>query len=112
MDNLKRWEMAQEYELDWWTKYSGNIDWYENYSKEIIKEVSQFIDISNNINIIEIGSGPAGGITHLNSNNKYAIDPLEDYFSTKEKWIKYRDKRVKYFTEKGESLHFKNDFFD
>jgi len=104
--------MAQKYEHEWWTKYSKNIDWYKNISNEIIKEVSPFIEITENSTILEIGSGPAGGITYINSNNKYAIDPLEGYFSTKEEWTVHRDKRVKYFVGKGEQLPFKNNFFD
>ena len=112
MDNQLRWKMAQKYELEWWAKYSGNIDWYEYFSQEIIKEVSPFIEIKENTNILEIGSGPAGGITYINSNNKYAIDPLEDYFSTRKEWIAYRDKRTKYYSGKGENLPFKDSFFD
>ena len=108
----RRWEMAQKYEIDWWSKYSGDIDWYTNFSKEIKREVSPFIEIKKDTYILEIGSGPAGGITYLDSNYKYAIDPLEDYFSTKGKWTKYRDKRVTYCTGKGELLPFKDNFFN
>ena len=46
MNNHKRWEMAQKYELKWWSNYSYNIDWYKNYSKTIITEVSPFIIIT------------------------------------------------------------------
>ena len=112
MDKQKRWVIAQKYELDWWTKYCDNIDWYEEFAKTIIIEVSPYIEILSDTNILEIGSGPAGGITYLDSNNKYAIDPLEDYFSTNEKWIKHRDTRVKYYVGKGEKLPFADNFFD
>ena len=47
MDNKKRWAIAQKYELDWWTKYCDNIDWYEEFAKTIIIEVSPYIEISN-----------------------------------------------------------------
>ena len=39
MDKQKRWVIAQKYELDWWTKYCDNIDWYEEFAKTIIIEV-------------------------------------------------------------------------
>ena len=96
-NNEKRWVIAQEYELEWWSKYSDNIDWYKKISRTIINKVSPFIDITHDTNIIEIGSGASGGITYLNSNNKHAIDPLENYFSTRKRWISQRDKRVKYY---------------
>ena len=35
MDKQKRWVIAQKYELDWWTKYCDNIDWYEEFAKTI-----------------------------------------------------------------------------
>ena len=111
-NNEKRWVMAQEYELEWWSKYSNNIDWYKKFSKTIINKVSPFIDITHDTNILEIGSGASGGITYLNSNNKHAIDPLENYFSTRKQWIAQRDKRVKYFSGKGENLPFRDSFFD
>jgi len=112
MDKQKRWVIAQKYELDWWAKKCDNIDWYAEFAKTIIIEVSPYLEISSDTQILEIGSGPAGGITYLDSNNKYAIDPLEDYFSTKEKWIIHRDKRVKYCVGKGEQLPFTDNFFD
>ena len=37
MDKQKRWVIAQKYELDWWTKYCDNIDWYEKIESAIIK---------------------------------------------------------------------------
>ena len=82
MKDNNRWVMAQKYELKWWSNYSYNIDWYKNYSKTIITEVSPFIIITKETSILEIGSGPAGGITYINSNNKYAIDRCTCTFGT------------------------------
>ena len=107
-----RWEVAQKYELQYWSNYSKNIDWYKQFSNEIVKETSPFIEIKQNTTILEIGSGASGGITYLESNNKYAIDPLEKFFSKNNSWIKYRDKKVHYFQGKGENLPFENNFFD
>ncbi len=51
-------------------------------------------------------------MTFLKSNNKYAIDPLEDFFSNKEEWVRLRDPEVKYQKGKGENLPYKEEFFD
>ena len=95
---LNRWQLAQEYEKSWWASYKGDIEWYKNFSNEIIEKTQKFIKIRENTYILEIGSGPAGGITFLNSKNKY--------------WANFRDKSVQYKTCKGEYLPFDNNKFD
>ena len=109
---LNRWQLAQEYERNWWGNYRGDIEWYKNFSSEIIEKTQKFIKIRENTYILEIGSGPAGGITFLNSKNKYAIDPLADFFENNKYWVNFRDKRVQYKTCKGEDLPFDNNQFD
>ena len=110
--NNKRWDIAQDYELKWWSKYCDNIEWYKEFSDEIITEISSFIDINKETVILEIGSGAAGGITYIKSNNKYAIDPLENFFSKNKLWTQFRDEEVNYFQGKGEALPFEDSFFD
>ena len=110
--NNKRWDIAQDYELGWWSKYSDSIEWYKGFSDKIITETSSFITINQNTVILEIGSGAAGGITYIKSNNKYAIDPLENFFGKNKSWVQFRDKKVNYFQGKGEALPFEDDFFD
>ena len=107
-----RWDIAQGYELRWWSKYKDSIEWYKGFSDEIITETSSFININQNTVILEIGSGAAGGITYIKSNNKYAIDPLENFFSQNKSWVQFRDKKVNYFQGKGEALPFEDSFFD
>ena len=46
--NNKRWDVAQDYELQWWSNYSDSIEWYKEFSDEIITEISPFIDINQN----------------------------------------------------------------
>ncbi len=107
-----RWKIAQEYELRWWTNYNDTIEWYKIFSDEIIYKTSPYIKINKNTVILEIGSGAAGGITFLNSDYKYAIDPLEYFFCNNDSWSKLRDKNVKYFTGIGEDLPFNDNYFD
>ena len=67
-----RWDIAQDYELRWWSRYTDSIEWYKGFSDEIVTKTSSFININKNTVILEIGSGAAGGITYIKSDNKYA----------------------------------------
>lgn len=107
-----RWQLAQEYELNWWKGYRKGLEWYRAFSQEIEDLTKPFLDINQETKILEIGAGPAGALTFLKSNNKYAIDPLEDFFSTKEEWVRFRDPKVRYQKGKGEELPYDEDFFD
>jgi len=110
--NQTRWQFAQNYELNWWKKYDSDVEWYEVFSQEIETLLKPFLEINRETKILEIGAGPAGALTLLPSDHKYAIDPLEDYFSTRKEWVQIRDPRVQYQTGKGEALPYHDDFFD
>jgi SAM-dependent methyltransferase len=115
MSNSKqRWKLAQTYEKDWWAAKAPELDleFYERFAKEIEQILSPFVKINDETTILEIGSGAAGIITYLNSNKKFAIDPLEDFFSSVEKFASIRDKRVVYKKAMAEEISFKNAFFD
>ena len=62
--------------------------------------------------ILEIGSGAAGILTFLQSKSRYAIDPLENFYSTVPQFVEFRDKSVKYYTMKAEKLEFADSMFD
>ncbi|MCK4295498.1 MAG: hypothetical protein KAX28_02440, partial [Candidatus Marinimicrobia bacterium] len=93
--NKTRWEKAQKCELDWWKSHKGNADWYRSCAELVEAEVNPYLQIDKDTKILEIGSGPAGPITFLNSKNKYAIDPLEYYFSSIKSYTDIRDPSVK-----------------
>lgn len=115
MNNLiQRWEQAQNYEKNWWANKAPEIDleFYERFAKEIEKLILPFVKINEETKILEIGSGAAGIITYLDSKNKFAIDPLEDFFSSVEKFSEIRDKRVVYKKGMAENLPFEKVFFD
>jgi SAM-dependent methyltransferase len=110
--NSSRWQVAQEYELNWWKRYDNDVEWYQVFSQEVQTFVKPYLEINKETKILEIGAGPAGALTSLPSNHKYAIDPLEDYFSTRKEWTQIRDPKVLYQTGKGEALPYQDDFFD
>lgn len=109
-----RWNLAQIYEKNWWnSKKEGiSIDFYKNFADVLIKDLTGILEIKQNTYVLEIGSGAAGTITYVESDNKFAIDPLEYYYSTVEEFTRDRDKRVKYYSAKGEDLPFNSEMFD
>jgi SAM-dependent methyltransferase len=111
---MSRWKLAQEYERNWWLNQAEKIDltFYKNFAIDIVDLLKPFIEIKSNTRVLEIGSGAAGIITHLQSDYRFAIDPLEDFYSSIPKYKNYRDKKVFYQTAVGENLPFKSDYFD
>lgn len=110
-----RWHLAQDYEKEWWKSRQSdvNFDFYKNYANELKFAIKGYIQINSNTKILEIGSGAGGIITFLNeSNNRFAIDPLENFYSSVQSFVDQRDKNVKYKTAMGEELPFENKFFD
>lgn len=114
MTIIKRWNLAQNYEKNWWQKQSVNMDlsFYGRFAEQVKDAIKPFYNITSETNILEIGSGAAGIITHIQSNYRFAIDPLEDFYSTIEKFCNYRDKKVIYQKAVGEKLPFEDNFFD
>jgi len=108
-----RWSTAQAYEEAWWQARVDeiNLEYLKQYAERLIANLDGIIDIKDDTRILEIGSGPAGILTFLNSDYKRAIEPLESFFAGIEKFARVRDKRVKYYEGKAEALPFaKNEF--
>lgn len=111
---MSRWKLAQDYERNWWLNQAEKIDltFYKNFAVEITELLKPYIEIRKETKILEIGSGAAGIITFLKSDFRFAIDPLEDFYSSILKYKNYRDKKVFYQTALGENLPFKSEIFD
>jgi len=110
-----RWVLAQEYEKKWWESRSNYIDFvfYKHFADELLRFVEDKIKITSDTKILEVGSGAGGILTFISdSKNKFAIDPLEYFYSTVSEFVEQRDKSVKYFTAKGEYIPFQNEMFD
>ncbi len=110
-----RWALAQEYEKEWWESRSNYIDFdfYKHFADELLRFVEDNINITSDTKILEVGSGAGGILTYLKeSNNRYAIDPLEYFYETVDEFSKQRDESVKYFTAKGENIQFEDNMFD
>jgi 2-polyprenyl-3-methyl-5-hydroxy-6-metoxy-1,4-benzoquinol methylase len=79
--NLK-WKIAQKLEYKWWQKYlrSKNVDEYlaykSNYWNTVLKNLSPFLTVQGQQQIMDAGCGPAGIFMVLEGNHVTAVDPL------------------------------------
>jgi SAM-dependent methyltransferase len=113
-DSSSRWQLAQNYEKNWWSDRRNDISftYLKHYAEELVLETKDYITITDTTRILEIGCGPAGILTFLPSRNRYAIDPLEDHFSSIENFVSNRDKSIQYKKAMGEDLPYEDLFFD
>ena len=91
MISNKRWSKAQAYEKRHWQKTADKIisgaiaqlSWYGWKAEQFENKIDNFFDFSSrqDCGVLEVGSGPIGIVAFLKWGQKYAIDPLEHYFS-------------------------------
>jgi ubiquinone/menaquinone biosynthesis C-methylase UbiE len=123
MNSKSRWEQAQEYEKGHWKMLANGIDrglydlnWYkwnaENLGRLLEKAYPENKPSMDEATVLEIGSGPIGIVSYFEAKERYAIDPLCDYFSSREALVKLRDNDVKYVNGIGENLPFEDGQFD
>jgi len=114
MTNLNRWQKAQNYEKNWWKDrhQTINLNYLKRFADDLINDLMGKYQITENTNILEIGAGPAGILTHLPGKLRVAIDPLNDFYSSIEHYNQYRDKNIEYINAKGESLPYSDSLFD
>lgn len=110
----QRWHLAQDYEKSWWVSRASNMDFefYQRFAEDVENTIEPFIKLKQDFYVLEIGSGAAGIITYINSKNRYAIDPLENIYSSIKEFVDIRDKGVIYSEAKAEALPFSNEMFD
>lgn len=123
--NSKRWEIAQKYEKEYWEKGADKFtsgvqkesDWHSWYAwkvsrfEEELSKTKRKIDHSN-CKVLEIGSGPIGMVACLKWGERYAIDPLAEFYKEKQSLVKLRDSNVQYLAGAGEKIPFEDGFFN
>lgn len=62
--------------------------------------------------VLEVGSGPVGAIAFIDASERFAIDPLCDFYSTQPELVEHRSPNVKYETSRGEELQFEDNSMD
>jgi 2-polyprenyl-3-methyl-5-hydroxy-6-metoxy-1,4-benzoquinol methylase len=109
---VDRWKKAQQYEKKFWENQADQTSkegedrfrWYKQRSDLVIERVEAYLKGFDTITALEIGSGPIGLINYLRADERYALDPLEDFNQTIPEIVKARDPEVQYRQGTGETV--------
>lgn len=114
MDRTDRWTAAQDYEREWWDSRKDRIDFdfYRTYASELLRQMEGIRSIASDTSILEIGSGAGGIITYLDSEDRHAVDPLEEFYASVPRFRRLRDGDVSYRAAKAEDLPYPDNRFD
>ena len=124
MVSKTRWDIAQQYEKNYWDSASRQIEsgeqhglgWYEWRAGKLAERMQAAfagqVPASIGHAVLEVGSGPVGIISYLKAEQRIAIDPLQDFYRTRPELIRHRDARVDYRTGGAECLPFADGQFD
>ncbi len=106
-----RWEKAQVYERGFWSKQlsvaTGEVSryrWYEERAQGIWRRVKPLLASQARTSILEIGPGPVGIVNYLEADERHALDPLEDYYSSQPEFERVRDRGVIRHNGTGEDV--------
>jgi SAM-dependent methyltransferase len=108
---------AQEYEQAFWHRRaksiesgtSGDLDWYDWKAGQLDERLARLSPVPLRTGkVLEIGSGPIGIVNALEWGERYAIDPLEHFYSQTPSLIRLRQPGPTYLTGTGESLPFED----
>lgn len=113
--------MAQSYEKEYWKQIADKIasdvgnqlTWYDWKASEFEKKVANVRTDFNtkDCRILEVGSGPIGIVSYLRWGERYAIDPLSDFYKENPSLVALRNESVNYITGKGEEIPFPDGHF-
>ncbi len=101
---------AQVYERDFWARHASTsagdsqFRWYEDRAKEVWKIARPLLGPRKSISMLEIGSGPIGLVNYLQADERYSIDPLENYYQTQPDFTHARDTNVSRYSGTGEDI--------
>jgi len=106
-----RWKKAQVYERDFWSRQvsgqateNSQFAWYEDRASRLWKQVAPLLDGRDRVSVLEIGSGPVGLVNYIDADERYALDPLEDYYASRPDFVRARDEAVMRHTGRGEDV--------
>jgi SAM-dependent methyltransferase len=116
----QRWKQAQDTEKQHWYNIakkiadgrSPQLDWYgwkANRLQEKMAEFNHSLELES-ATIVEIGSGPVGVVSGMDVGERYAVEPLGDYFEANPVLTQQRRPDVTYKTARGENLPFADRF--
>lgn len=121
MVTRRRWDTAQQYEQRFWANLARDIEsgarkqlaWYQWKASELEKRIENGEDGRQDKRgkILEIGSGPIGIINFLEWGERFAIDPLEDFYRQSSTLTGLRKPEVTYTKGTAEHLPYPDSFF-
>lgn len=110
-----RWRTAQEYEAEYWdsaahrieTGGSAELNWYGWRADQLEKRLNE-LELSRVTKgesvVLEVGSGPVGLVSFFPAARKFAIDPLQSFYSSQRALTNPRSEDVTYIGGVGEAL--------
>ncbi len=118
----ERWNAAQTYERQYWSHIAETIasdaekrlTWYDWKASLFQKRMSALPAQAraDHGKVLEVGSGPIGIVTYLDWKERYAVDPLNDFYRENPLLVELRRPGVNYLTGVGEKLPFPDEHFD
>ncbi len=124
MATEERWKQAQDFEKGYWKKAAARVragnrpalthfKWRSQNLLDMVGKAFPDTAISfSQARVLEVGSGPVGITAYLDAAERYAVDPLCDFYTTQSELIVNRNPNVKYICSKGESLDFDSTSMD
>lgn len=117
----ERWQVAQSYEKAYWKGVADTIasdsekqlSWYDWKASEFEKKLNKITHefSKEQARVLEIGSGPIGIVSYLKWGERYALDPLSDFYKENPLLVEVRDPSVNYLTGGGEEIPFPDGHF-
>lgn len=112
MADQARWDKAQDYEKRHWERVakkvsdgSGDLDWYRTRAQRVLGLLADHdVRPTDGSAVAEVGSGPVGIISFLPGSDRYAVDPLMEYYDSESSLVTGRDPAVSYLGAKGEDI--------
>lgn len=86
MKKTLKWNIAQKAELQWWENYLKGkdveqyLDWKKNYWSDILNEIEDVCPITEQLDVLDVGCGPAGIFMNLQHCKTDALDPLLEQY--------------------------------
>jgi len=110
------WELFMDEEKEFWVRDKERVcsEWWldikKNRARRLEEWLSHWMPLGDKSTILQIGPGAEGMINFLQLGQRFAIDPLADFF--KSEFSQILDTSVTFTSGVGEELPYEDDMFD
>ena len=110
-----RWGIAQVSEKIYWEQYTTDSlleeskDRFPKKAELLLKYFSKFIDVHENLKILQVGCAAEDVINYFKIGELYSIDPLANFYKEK---FKFNYENTNFIQARGEEIPFEDNFFD